>query len=83
MHLSAHFVKFFCRVIRKDARGKPMISLNVLFLVKLCGDVLLEVLRFGNRRRLTVLECVGRRMFFQIKPFHRLNLTFKPAGFYK
>lgn len=66
-----------------------MISLNVLFLVKLCGDVLLEVLRFGNRRRLTVLECVGRRihliveLFFQIKPFHRLNLTFKPAGFYK
>ena len=48
------------------------------FFVRLCRDVLLEVLFFGNRRRLIKLEGVGRRFhqiidnFIKEKPFLRL-----------
>ena len=50
------------------------------FVVRLCHDVLLEVLIFGDRRRLTKLERVGRRFhlsienFFSERPFLRLGL---------
>ena len=50
------------------------------FIVRLCHDVFLEVLIFGDRRRLTKLERVGRRFhlcienFFREKPFLRLGL---------
>ena len=48
------------------------------FFVCLCRDVLLEALLFGNRRRLIILEGVGRRFhqiidnFIKEKPFLRL-----------
>ena len=50
------------------------------YLVSLCQDVILEVLSFGNRRRLAKLERVGRRFhwniedFFGMIPFLSLNL---------
>ena len=53
------------------------------FFVILCGDVLLEVLCWGDRRRLTKLERIGRRFhwsivkFFDEMPFLRLNLQHK------
>ena len=51
--------------------------------VFLCTDVFLEVLRFGDRLRLTKLERIGRRFhwnvvnFFREMPFLRLNLELK------
>ena len=51
---------------------------NVGFFVRLCSDLLLEALLFGNRRRLIILEGVGRRFhqiidnFIKEKPFLRL-----------
>ena len=50
------------------------------FVVRLCSDVLLEALVFGDRPRLTKLERVGRRFhliienFFKERPFLRLRL---------
>ena len=50
------------------------------FFVRLCQDVFLELLSFGNRRRLTKLERFGRRFhlsignFFGAMPFLRVNL---------
>ena len=50
------------------------------FIVRLCSDVLLEALLFGDRRRLTKLERVDRRFhliienFFRDRPFLRLEL---------
>ena len=50
------------------------------FFVILCGDVLLEVLQFGNRRQLVKLERVGRRLYWMVenfyggRPFLRLDL---------
>ena len=49
------------------------------FFIAICNDVLVEVLSFGNRRRLGKLECVGRRFnwtvenFFGERPFIRLG----------
>lgn len=74
-------------MIRKGVRGKATISINLTFLLKLCSDVLLEVFCFGDRRRITALERIGRRIhhivefFIPIKPFHRVNLIFQPAGY--
>ena len=51
------------------------------FFVILCGDVLLEVLQFGNRRQLVKVERVGRRLhwmvenFYGSQPFLRLDLN--------
>ena len=48
------------------------------FILRLCRDVLLEALLFGDRRRLTKLERVGLRFhrlienFFKQRPFLRL-----------
>ena len=50
------------------------------FSVRLCGDVFLGVLCFGERRRLTKLERAGRRFhravedFLEMRPFLRLNI---------
>ena len=50
------------------------------FIVRLYHDVFLEALLFGDRRRITKLERVGRRFhlyienFFEEKPFLRLGL---------
>ena len=52
----------------------------VNFVVRLCFDVLMEVLNFGDRRRLTKLERVGRRIHWMVenylpnKPFLCLKL---------
>ena len=58
------------------------------FIVRLCHDVLLEALLFGDRRRLTKLERVGRRFhriiedFLQHAPFLRLDLILDPEYYY-
>ena len=50
------------------------------FIVRLCSDVLLEALVFGDRLRITKLERVGRRFhliienFFKERPFLRFSL---------
>ena len=50
------------------------------FIVRLCRDVFLEALVFGDRRRITKLERVSRRFhlyienFFKERPFLRLGL---------
>ena len=50
------------------------------FIARLCSDVLLEALDFGDRRRITKLERVGLRFhliienFFKERPFLRLRL---------
>lgn len=52
----------------------------VEYYLNLCLDVLFELLRFGNRRQLTKLERIGRRVhclnerYFHATPFIRLNL---------
>ena len=52
----------------------------IAFSVRLCGDVFLGVLCFGERRRLTKLERAGRRFhravedFLEMRPFLRLNI---------
>ena len=38
----------------------------VKFAVRLCSDVFLEVLRWGDRRQLVTLEKIGRRLHWQI-----------------
>ena len=54
---------------------------NGKFFVLLCGDVLLDVLQFGNRRQLVKLERVGRRLHWMVenfyggRPFLRLGLV--------
>ena len=50
------------------------------FYLTLCFDVILEILQFGDRRRLTKLERASRRFhdlvekFFGEMPFLRLNI---------
>ena len=50
------------------------------FVVRLCLDVLLEILRSGNRCQLAELECIGRRFnqmienFLGKTPFLRFDL---------
>ena len=54
------------------------------FIIFLCMDVLLEVLGYGDRRRLIKLELIGRRYhrmienFFKEAPFIRISLRFEP-----
>ena len=54
------------------------------FYLNLCFDVLLEVLRFGDRYRLAKLERTGLRLqqiiedYFSEKPFLSLNLEIVP-----
>ena len=58
---------------------------NEKYYVSLCQDVILELLRFGTRRRLAKFERVGRRFhwnivnFFGEKPFLRLYLNLTPG----
>lgn len=58
----------------------PSEKYETKFLVRLCGDVFLEILRSGNRRRLAKLERVGRRFnrmienFLGKTPFLRIGL---------
>ena len=55
------------------------------FYLKFCYDVLFEVLRFGDRRRLTKMEGVGRRFhhlvgkWFGDMPFLRLAIQLMPG----
>ena len=57
------------------------------FYLKLCFDVLFDVLQFGDRRRLTKLEGVGRRVhhlverWFGEMPFLRLDIRLEPTWF--
>ena len=74
--LSLNIIKnLFYRHIGQNENRKA-----IEFFVILCGDVLLEVLSWGDRRRLTRLERIGRRFhwsvvkFFREMPFLRLNL---------
>ena len=68
----------FYRQIDQKENGKV-----IEFFLILCGDVHLEVLSWGDRRRLIKLERIGRRFhwsvakFFNEKPFLRLNLELR------
>ena len=64
-----------------------MIKINrdsVRFFVRLCSDVFLEVLGWGDRSQLAFLETLGRRFFWSIdghfgeKPFLRKDLLIMP-----
>ena len=54
--------------------------------MRICFDVLLDVLHFGDRRRLIKLERVGRRFHWIIEkwfldvPFLRLDLELNPLN---
>ena len=68
-------------IFRQNMQPSEIDEKDLRFIVRLCHDVLLEVLLFGDRRRLTKLERVGRRFhriiedFFQQMPFLRLGLS--------
>ena len=53
---------------------------EIEFYLTLCFDVILEVIQFGDRRRLTKMERVGRRFhhliekWFGEKPFLHLDM---------
>ena len=70
----------FFSSLRKDDEEEM-----VEFYLRICFDVFLEVLHFGNRRKLAKLERVGRRCHWIIEkwfldvPFLRLNLELIPA----
>ena len=55
------------------------------FNLTLCFDVILEVLQFGDRRRLTKLEEIGRRFHYLVEKwfgelsFLRLDIQFEPG----
>ena len=57
------------------------------FIVRLCLDVLIDVLHFGDRRNLCQLERAGQRFhrivdkLFGEKPFIRLNLEISTPKF--
>ena len=65
---------------RKKAERKRLVE----FLIRLCHDVLFDVLRCGNRYQLADLEKNGRRFhwfidrYFKAAPFLRLNLELVP-----
>ena len=42
---------------------------EIEFFVRLCGDVLVELLQYGDRRRLTKLERVGQRFHWIVENF--------------
>ena len=54
------------------------------FFVRMCNDVLLEVLRHGVRHQLAELEKIGRRFYliidyyFKEAPLLRLHLSIEP-----
>ena len=58
-----------------------MIEFYLIF----CSDVLFEVFQFGDRRRLTKMEGVGRRFHHFVKnwfdkvPFLRLDIELNPG----
>ena len=57
---------------------------KIEFAVRLCSDVFLDVLRWGNRRQLAALKKIGRRLHWQIDgcfrkaPFLCLDLKISP-----
>lgn len=75
---------FFCFMPDRNKNGDENEMDKLEFFVRLCGDIVIEVLRFGERRRLTKMEIVGYRFhwivenFFPEAPFLRLNLTLYP-----
>ena len=60
-------------------------NVELKFFVRLCNDVLLEVLKYGVRRELAELEKIGRRLFliidyyFKEAPLLRLHLSLEPS----
>ena len=63
-------------------RGK-----NIHFVVRLCSDALWEVIYWGDRRKLTSLEKLGKRFhllidgWFEEVPFLRLDLRIRPLRY--
>ena len=63
-------------------RGK-----NIHFVVRLCSDLIFEVLYWGDRRHLTSLEKLGKRFdllidgWFEEAPFLRLDLHIAPLRY--
>ena len=60
-------------------------NVDLKFFVRLCNDVLLEVLKYGVRRELAELEKIGRRFYLIIDchvkeaPLLRLHLSLEPS----
>ena len=81
-HIFSH--KLMCNIFFIS----PVSGNNIVpeFIVRLCMDVLLEVLGFGNRRRLIKMERIGQRyhqmieQFFNKAPFIRISPCFKAYG---
>lgn len=77
----------FPYVFRPNMRQNEKTEDELEFIVRLCYDVLLEALKFGDRRRLTKLERGGRRFHriivdnFRQRPFLRLDLIINPRFF--
>ena len=69
---------------RKNTESKIFVE----FFIRMCGDVLLDVLHWGDRYQLAELEKNGRRFFwfidryFKEAPFLRLNLELIPLYFF-
>ena len=63
-----------------DTKRKELVQ----FVVRVCSDMFLEVLYWGDRRHLVELEKIGRRLHwlidgrFKRAPFLRLDLFIKP-----
>ena len=77
---------YFTYVILKYFFSPPPKRRKVVeFFICLCSDVLLEVLRWGNRYHLAALEENGRSFhylidrYFKEAPFLRLNLELNPS----
>ena len=71
----------------RNYRNNEQEEVKEIFFVRLCCDVFVEVLCYGNRCRLAKLERIGRRFHFGVKnffaemPFFRLNLQLRLGYF--
>ena len=60
---------------------------RIQFVVRLCSDAFLEVIYWGDRRQLTSLEKLGKRLhllidgWFEEAPFLRLDLHIAPLRY--
>ena len=76
-HININIFCFISSLTLNEGNNAPE------FIVRLCMDALLEVLGYGDRRRLIKLERIGRRYhrmienFFNEAPFIRINPCFE------
>ena len=76
-----NLINYIFRLLKQNQKGD-----EIEFYLRICGDIFLEILKFGDRRHLTKLERVGRLFhglidgyyYFAEKPFLRLDIQLKP-----